>query len=1058
MFVSRETLDPNLRQLLVLLAGQEPVSDLCKLNAGENTPSIGGLTGDALSLIISSFWLSIENTTIFIFSDPHEAENIYIKSFNLIGKQVQFLPESQDTKADVPGFISGWERYQADLIKALSSGFTGSIITSDKSFTEPVFPVGHVSSVKLAASTSLNLDELVQTLDSWGFDRVDHVYTPKSFAVRGGIIDLFSLTDSMPVRIEFFGNTVESIRSFNPVSQRTVQHLKTVELFPPPTATREQKESLDQRITETSTRFYIEKDTQGYTIGVLPKSDPQLINCESTSFVRHSWEVKSTILNNSFKRFGKQGVFFFIDTEEQREIVKKQLAFTPIFIPSSLSGSVILSDFNIVCFSYSSLFRSSPALKKRWAIPDVKVDHKAIGSLDSIGWGDRLVHKDFGIGIYRGLQEVKGRSATQECIKIEYADNGVVYVPVDKFSKVHKYISSGDSSPAISRLGTSLWEKQKLRTKKSAAAVVNELVELYAQRSKPRGFIYEPDKELLGELENSFPFEETPDQAQAIISVFEDFKRTTPMDRLVCGDVGFGKTEVALRAALGAVSSGYKVALLAPTTVLADQHYLTAENRLGQLGVRVELLSRYKNKREQNKITERLLSGSIDMVVGTHRLLSDDVKIPQLGLLIVDEEHRFGVKHKEKIKQIKKNIDVLTLTATPIPRTLQQSLIGVRDISKIETPPKERLPVRTAIVQYDWNTIHLALKRELDRGGQAFFLHNNIENLVFYQEQLQNAFPSRRVAFAHGQMPSKALEKTMLAFFDGEIDILVCTTIIESGLDIPNVNTIIINDAQNFGLAQIYQIRGRVGRSNRQAFCYLMIPKNFKLTKNAYQRLKAIEYFSNLGSGYDIALKDLEIRGAGNMFGFEQSGQVAAVGFELYCKILKESVDEILGNQSQAEQASPHMVFSEDALIPSDYMELVQDRLFFYQKLANLQNEVDLRSIESELEDRFGRHPKELQNLFFITKLRVLSKGSGIKSLNINSRTIDGTVTDQTRFSDPMTLLNEVDSLFKQFGVPYRFKNKKNNHFSFDLSTSDISESKAIATRIVELFSPIIHG
>ena len=442
------------------------------------------------------------------------------------------------------------------------------------------------------------------------------------------------------------------------------------------------------------------------------------------------------------------------------------------------------------------------------------------------------------------------------------------------------------------------------------------------------------------------------------------------------------------------------------------------------------------------------------MIVGTHRLLSADIDIPLLGLLIVDEEHRFGVRHKERIRQLKKNVDVMTLSATPIPRTLQQSLIGIRDISKIETPPKERLPIRTSIHFFNWEVMVAAIELELNRNGQVFFLQNNIETLPFYQEKIRSFFPDKTVAIAHGQMSSRLLESTMLAFFSAEIDILICTTIIESGLDIANANTVIINDSHRFGLAQIYQIRGRVGRSNRQAYCLLVIPKNVKLTKNAYQRLKAIEYFSNLGAGYDIALKDLEIRGAGNLFGFEQSGQIATVGFEMYCKILKDAVDEATGNLKTDKRESAQVVFGGDALFPATYMNIVQDRLFFYQRLADADAPQTVKQIRAELRDRFGPLPEAVNNLIYVAQLRVRSLGSGLRLINIQTDSIMGTVTAKTRFHNSVEMMSELETLLKNSSPKYLFSMDKKNNLRFEIQLPSLSKSMTMASSIVELFSP----
>ncbi|MFH1852102.1 MAG: transcription-repair coupling factor [Candidatus Neomarinimicrobiota bacterium] len=1055
--VSRETVE-NLGGLLATLRSLDYVDRIDSALTGNGAAfGVAGLNQSCLSAIVLALWQARQKTLICVCGTLSLAEELYHIAFNLIPRDVFYFPEPVDSTPQVPGFVHDWERYHSDLAENLSPDFTGLVFTTATAMETPLFKDRPETGFHVARGERLNGASLLAALESWGYERVDHVYTPKSVAVRGGIIDVFMLASALPFRIELFGDEVESVRSFNPISQRTVEQLTVVEISPPATAPAGATKNLLAVLPENIQILSVEQTVAGFSLSTSPGIDCQFVNCVSTSFVRQSWEAKLEILTRAAGDLGLNNFFVFIDSAERIAALNNKLPFVPRYIPAPLQQGFLLSTAGLACFTHAELFQVSSRLRRRWSVAPEKSIHKPIGSLESIDWGDLLVHQDFGVGIYRGLDRVQNKTTVQECIKIEYADGGHVYVPVDKFSRVHKYISSGEADPKLSTLGSAQWERQKLKTRKSAASVINELVDLYAQRNHPRGFSYSPDRELVTGLEESFAYEETPDQTTAIESVFNDLSKPTPMDRLVCGDVGFGKTEVALRAVMNVISGGYKVAFLAPTTILADQHYLTAKNRLEPLGVRVELLSRFRSSKEQKTTLAALASGTADLVVGTHRLLSADVVIPRLGLLIVDEEHRFGVKHKERIKQIKKNVDVLTLTATPIPRTLQQSLVGIYSISKIETPPKERLPVRTVIQYFDWNTINDSLRRELNRNGQAFFLHNNIDTLAFYRDRIQESFPAHSVAIANGQMPSRLLENTMLDFAAGNIDVLVCTTIIESGLDIPNVNTIIINEAHRFGLAQIYQIRGRVGRSNRQAFCHLVLPRNHKLTKTAFQRLKAIEYFSNLGSGYDIALKDLEIRGAGNLFGFEQSGQIAAVGFEMYCKILKDAVDEVLNQPQEKEKEAARILFQGDALIPADYMAVIQDRLFFYQKLADAKELSSIDNTVTELQDRFGRFPEALSNLIAVATIRVESIGSGLSEIQIGPDFVKGTVTEKTRFNDSVEMMAVLESQLKVLSRPYRFAMDRNKNLIFEIATSSVQNSFETGKTIVKLFSQS-HG
>lgn len=577
-------------------------------------------------------------------------------------------------------------------------------------------------------------------------------------------------------------------------------------------------------------------------------------------------------------------------------------------------------------------------------------------------------------------------------------------------------------------------------------------MDAYSTNNRPRGFQYVPEDELYRALVASFPYEETSDQLEAIRTVTDDMESSTPMDRVICGDVGFGKTEVALRAAMKAISSGKKVLFLTPTTILADQHYISTRERLEPLGARVALLSRFRTKKEQQQILERMVTGDLDLIVGTHRLLSEDVQFPALGLLIIDEEHRFGVRHKEKIKQLKSSVDVLILTATPIPRTLQQALFGVRDISKIETPPKTRKPIHTFVNYFQWKTIHQALTRELNRNGQVYFLHNDITALPFYVEKISSLFPDASVAMAQGQMKSRDLERIVLDFFNRKVDILVCTTIIESGLDVSNANTIIINDAHNFGLAQLYQIRGRVGRSHRQAFCYLLLPKGRKLSEDAFQRLKAIEQYTSLGSGYDIALRDLEIRGAGNLFGYKQSGHMAAVGFDLYCELLQEAVAETTG-KSVTPAEPPKVTVRKNTLLADDYVPLVQDRLYFYQRLARADDPTTVNDIAAELADRFGPLPSAAQALIKTTQLRVLLTGSEVRTIQIEPRRVELKLIADT--DTPDQWLNTITEHLQTKQVPYRFKPGRDQQLSLISTTVSMDQSWHTAQVFAELFSVI---
>ena len=571
-----------------------------------------------------------------------------------------------------------------------------------------------------------------------------------------------------------------------------------------------------------------------------------------------------------------------------------------------------------------------------------------------------MVHVSHGVGRFGGLV-VRGPSGYEkEYIKLEYKEGGVLYVPINKSDLVHRYIGIGGKSK-LNKLGGKEWSRDVSKTKKELELVSDALVDIYHSRNKPRGFRYKKSVDFEKAIKASFPFKETKDQKKAIGDVLSDLSNEEPMDRLLCGDVGFGKTEVALRAIVRVVSFSKQVALLCPTTVLSDQHYITAKERLEPLGISVALLSRFQTKKEQSRVLMKIIDGSVGLIVGTHRLLSDDVVIPFLGLLIIDEEHRFGVKHKEKIRALKTKMDVLSMSATPIPRTLQQSLLGIRDISRIETPPTTRKPINTYVEFFSWKRIKQIIEKEIIRGGQTYFLHNKVESIEYYVRKIQELFPSERVDFIHGQQNSKDLEQNLLDFFDGKISILVCSTIIESGLDVSNANCMIINNPQDLGLSQLYQIRGRVGRGSRQADCHLFIPKKTKLSEKAYKRLKTIERHTSLGSGYHIAANDLDIRGGGAVFGYKQSGEISRVGLEHYNSILKTAVSKKLNKPIEPKEVD--ISFFGKSLIPIYYVLGETERFSFYTKINNASTLEDIKSIEEELIDRFGKNHRK-QRIF----------------------------------------------------------------------------------------------
>jgi transcription-repair coupling factor (superfamily II helicase) len=604
--------------------------------------------------------------------------------------------------------------------------------------------------------------------------------------------------------------------------------------------------------------------------------------------------------------------------------------------------------------------------------------------LADVNPGDYVVHQEYGIGRFEGLVRLDSTGVEREYLLIRYAGTDKLYIPTDQLDRVTRYIGMGDSVPALSKLGTSEWTRAKSKVKENVQDIARDLLRLYSAREASQGHAFPPDSEQpwLQELEDAFPYEETPDQARAIEEVKADMERPRPMDRLVCGDVGYGKTEVALRAAFKAILDQRQVAILVPTTVLALQHFNTFKERLKAFPVRVELLSRFRSEKEQKQVLEDLALGRVDVVIGTHRLLQKDVVFLNLGLLIVDEEQRFGVVHKERLKELRNEIDVLTMTATPIPRTLHMSLVNVRDMSVIETPPQERLPIRTAIREYDESLIREAILREIDRGGQVFFVHNRVHGIQVIAQKLQKLIPEARIAIGHGQMPEDQLERVMLDFSNGEYDVLVSTTIIENGLDITNANTIIVNNAALFGLAQLYQLRGRVGRGTHQAYSYFLYNKDTKLTPLQEKRLRAIFEATELGAGFRIAMKDLEIRGAGNLLGAEQSGFMNSIGFDLYCKLLAEAVEEMQGKRVEAGPPGVAIDLPLDSYLPDEYVGDRTLKVKFYQRLANLNTPEQVEAMEAEMTDRFGPPPRPVQNLLAMIRLKVEAARLGFEAIS----------------------------------------------------------------------------
>ncbi|MBM4444529.1 MAG: transcription-repair coupling factor [Chloroflexi bacterium] len=897
----------------------------------------------------------------------------------------------------------------------------------------------------LEPGMTVNPIELLTRWTGMGYERVSLVETPGNMSQRGGIIDVYSPDSEMPARIEFLGNRIESIRLFDPLSQRSLKPASSLTLVaaresagpaaatlvdhlaPESLVVLSHPEGIEAAVNELDAEARLLR-RQMTEEGALPDSSPvpYLTYAElaaSLAGLKHHLELPPWQGNDSRDRpplftsprsYGGQLESFVQDARLLLEhgcsviVVSQQAArLSELFqekdiITPSLPGLDRVPEKGSLTLVHGSLSAGWIMGQEMVVITDAEIfgfvrqsrqtrprPAQGKGIIPDLSPGDYAVHVDHGIGRFVGMKKISLDQAEREYLTLEYAAGDLLYVPTDQADRVSHYIGAAGGPPALSRLGTQEWDRVKRRVRDSAREMAQSLLKLYATREVVRGFSYSADSAWQQELEASFPYMETPDQMEAVRQVKEDMEKAKPMDRLVCGDVGYGKTEIAIRASFKAVSDGRQVAFLVPTTVLAQQHFTTFTQRLASFPMKVEMLSRFRGDREQRAIVEGLKDGSVDICIGTHRLLQKDVVFKNLGLVIVDEEQRFGVGHKERLKQLRQEVDVLTMTATPIPRTLHMALVGVRDMSTLETPPEERLPIKTYVAEYNEPLIREAIIRELERNGQVFFVHNRVETINHVAHRLRELVPEANTAVAHGQMDEEELEITMIDFAEGRVDVLLCTTIIESGLDMPNANTLIVNDADRLGLAQLYQLRGRVGRGSNRAYAYFLHGKGKRLTPAAEKRLQTIFESSELGAGFRIAMKDLEIRGAGNLLGSEQSGHIAAVGFGLYCQLLAEAVQELKARQEGGGEpgakpmpaASVTVDLPLSAYIPEDYVTDPTTRVALYQRLARLTVTDEVEELRQELRDRFGALPLSVQNLLYLVRVKLSAARAGARSI-----------------------------------------------------------------------------
>lgn len=1008
--------------------------------------SVTGLYGSSRALFAGELFHRQPKTYLYILNDAESAGYFYHDLTQMMGSaDVLFFPSAYKRAAKYGQLDRANEVLRAGVLSRLQGGDSSPVIivSYPDALAEKTVSRAQLMESTLKVSVGYRIDSnfVSEVLDSQGFQVADYVYEPGQYAVRGSILDVFSFSSEYPYRIDFFGDEVETIRNFDLETQLSKEKFTEIRIVPEFGRNGSKAASIFHLLPEGSVigtedmrwiasrvesinedELHIDpKDEEFVKADLLSKKDflesihsfrqirfdNRMLDTPDASIAFNTsmqplYHKNFDLLSDSLHRFIDEGYSIYILSDSDKQQKRLYHIFEdrkdPIpFIPVNKTLHEGFSDeiLKICCFTDHQIF-------DRFHKYSLKSDKARSGKIaltlkeiNQLQQGDYVVHMDHGIGRFAGLVRLRIGDKVQEVIKLLYKNNDAVFVSIHSLHKISKYKGREGEEPQLNKLGSGAWEKVKERTKKKIKDIARDLIKLYAQRQQEKGFAFSKDTYLQTELEASFMYEDTPDQVKATRDVKADMQSEQPMDRLVCGDVGFGKTEIAIRAAFKAATDGKQTAVLVPTTVLATQHYHTFRERLADFPVKVDYLSRARSAKEQKEILLRLKEGKIDILIGTHRLVGKDVEFKDLGLLIIDEEQKFGVSVKEKLKQLKVNVDTLTMTATPIPRTLQFSLMGSRDLSTIGTPPPNRYPIQTEVHTFDVELIRDAINFELNRNGQLFIVNNRIKNIYELEALIKREMPGVRVTVGHGQMDPKKLENVIADFINHEQDVLIATTIIESGIDMPNVNTIIVMDAQNFGLSDLHQLRGRVGRSNRKAFCYLLAPPFYMLSSDSRRRLQAIENFAELGSGLHIAMQDLDIRGAGNLLGAEQSGFIADLGYETYQKILAEAVQELrkdefseLYETQQSENAQPYN-FVDDVLVESDlelmfpvnYIPNDAERVGIYREMDNMESETEIMDFMKRLEDRFGRIPPQGRELIRIVRLRRIAKSLGIEKV-----------------------------------------------------------------------------
>jgi transcription-repair coupling factor (superfamily II helicase) len=1022
------------------------------------------LNGSAAAFVLQAIFANEKTANLnhlVVLSDAEEAAYFFNTSESVTGAlDLFYFPSSFKSPHNFSVLNPSHVMLRTEALTKISMGGNKKIlVTYPEALFEKVVMAKtlQLNIIQIKTNDHLDLNGLMQQMVDYGFERTDFVYEPGQFALRGGILDIYSFGNEKPYRIELFGEEVDSIRLFDPASQLSERKLLQVNIIPNVTTQFEDTEKIPLLDFLSNETIVWLKDwdvikqkgldqfealetfiTHHAAMNKADENDPhkkeshlddfELVNDSETKISKHTlieWgfhqhlsKEKITfntqsqpVFNRQFQylianlqELEKQGYALYLFAEQAKQLERLHAIFTDLkteiqFVPivKSIHEGFIDHDHKMACYTDHQIFQRYHKFKVKQAYSKSKAI--TLRTLRDLQPGDYVTHIDHGVGVYSGLQKIDVNGHTQEAVRIIYKDSDILYVNINSLHKISKYTGKEGAPPKVNKLGSDAWVKLKDKTKAKVKAIAFDLIKLYAHRKAQAGFAFTPDNYMIHELEASFMYEDTIDQAKAIADVKKDMEQASPMDRLVCGDVGFGKTEVAVRAAFKAAIDGKQVAVLVPTTILAFQHYKTFKERLKDFPVTIDYINRFKSAKEKKETIEKVKEGKVDILVGTHGILGKEVAFKDLGLMIIDEEQKFGVAHKEKLKTLRTTVDCLTLTATPIPRTLHFSLMGARDLSIINTPPANRQPIHTEVQVFHEDVIRETIYYETERGGQVFFIHNRVQGLAEMCAMIQKLCPDLSIGFAHGQLEGHQLEEKIFDFIERRYDVLVCTNIVESGVDIPNVNTIIVNNAHHFGLSDLHQLRGRVGRSNKKAFCYLLAPPMSVLPEDSRKRLQTLEQFSELGSGFQIAMRDLDIRGAGNLLGGEQSGFMAEIGFEMYQKILAEAVRELKRSDFQElfkEEISKQDDFVSDCtidtdleiMIPDSYVENIGERLSLYTRLDQSEDDAELEQMKLELVDRFGPIPEPVNDLFITIQCRRMAIALGFEKMTLKDGTL----------------------------------------------------------------------